>query len=113
MRDANWPGSRTIVRQRFTEFIGAEIRSFTGETVVDIRQKCARIDRRRSSLQTEVIVLRVIEMDRLRLVDLWHVGKNIIVEQNAVLVLTRSVTVLLERLVTPDDAAIAIGLVNQ
>ena len=53
--------SRTVDRHRPAHFQRAEVGRLAGEAVGDVRQRDAAIDRRRSRLQPEVEILRLVE----------------------------------------------------
>ena len=83
------------MRQWPIQFVGAEIGRLAGEIVIDRGEQNARIDGCRAWLQPEIEIVGVVEMLRIGLVRNLGIHENIVVDQNAVLVLLGGLAVFL------------------
>src|SRR5712671_2194491 len=85
-------GPRAVVRRRLAKFKGAEIRRLAVEAVRHIGQRHAAIDGGCAGLETEIEVFRFIEVlnsAKIFSVELRHIDEDVVVQRDAMLVLTR------------------------
>ena len=91
-----WP----IVGCRHSHFQRAQIRRPSGKTVGDVRQNHTAIHRSRSRLESEVGVLRLVELlqagDVLR-IESPNIHEDVVVDEDAIPILSSGLTVLCER----------------
>ena len=86
------------MRNRGARFVRSEVRSPSGEIVVDIGKSSPGVHRRRAGTQPEVKVSRIVKLGGIGRIRLGYLLKNVVVNQNAVLVLAGSRAELLKGL---------------
>jgi hypothetical protein len=99
------------MRRFLSQFNRSQIRSLAGKSVGHVRKNHSAVDSRRVGLQPEVIIRSFQELlDGLHVMAIppRHVHERIVIHQDAVLVLTGCLLVLLESL---KPAAFEIGVV--
>src|ERR1700733_4139788 len=82
--------TRSIMRWTLAQFQCAEIGRLAGEAIGYIGQRYATIDRCRAGLESEVEVLGFVErLNRFQIlrIQLWDVDKDVVIHDDAVLIL--------------------------
>ena len=75
------------MRKRGARFVRSEVRSLSGEIVVDIGKSSPGVHRRRAGTQSEVKVSLIVKLGRIDRTRRGYPLKNVVVNQDAVLVM--------------------------
>ena len=83
------------MRDGAIDFVGAEIGGAAGEIVVDCGEEDARIDGGGAGLEAEIEIFGIVETCGSDLSGIRDLDEDVVIDENAVLVLPRRFAVLL------------------